>query len=135
MDRKEFLSSLGISATSLLLASCLGSCSKQSSNSTSNPVDFTLDITQYPALSSAGGFIYKNGVIIAKTSTGTLIAVAQACTHEGYDVQFEVGNNDFRCPRHGARFSTTGSVLQGPANYPLKQFTVTESGNSIRIQG
>ena len=133
MDRKEFLSSIGLSASSLIVATCVGSCKKSSASGPT--VDFTIDLTQYPALNNAGGYVYLNGVIIAKTSSGTLIAVSAACTHEGANVQYQNANNQFYCPRHGAKFNTSGGVTQGPASTPLKQYTVTVNGNSVRING
>ncbi len=133
MDRKEFLSSIGFSAASLFVATCVGSCKK---DSVSGPtVDFTIDLTLYPALNNAGGYVYLNGVIIAKTSSANLIAVAAACSHEGANVQYQNNNNQFYCPRHGAKFNTSGAVTQGPASTPLKQYTVTVNGNSVRING
>jgi cytochrome b6-f complex iron-sulfur subunit len=138
MDRKEFLSSIGLSAASLVLASCLGGCKKESADPGGNPapvVDFTIDLTQNTALDNPGGFLYSNGVIIAKTTGGNLIAVSQTCTHQGSNVAFRSANNDFFCSNHGARFSTSGSVLQGPANRPLKQYNVAVNGNLVRITG
>lgn len=135
MDRKEFLSVLGFSAASMALVSCLGGCKKESNAGPT--VDFTIDITQpsYTALSTAGGFVYINGVIVAKTSAGNIIAVSQSCTHEGADVQFQNNSNRFYCPRHGATFNTSGGVTNGPASTALKQYTVTVNGNIIRING
>lgn len=138
MDRKEFLSSIGLSAAALLLAPCMGGCKKESTNSGGDPapaVDFTIDLTQTPALDNPGGFIYRNGVIIAKTTAGNLIAVSQSCTHQGGNVAYRSANNDFYCSNHGARFSTGGSVLQGPATRPLKQYSVSVNGNSVRVTG
>jgi cytochrome b6-f complex iron-sulfur subunit len=133
MDRKEFIASIGFSAASVFLAACVGGCAKSSAAS----VDFTFDLTdpQYAALNVAGGYVYSNGVIIAKTTSGSIIAVSEACTHEGATVQFQSNNNRFYCPRHGATFNTSGGVTGGPANSSLKQYTVTINGNSVRVNG
>ena len=135
MDRKEFLSSLGFSAASLMIASCLGGCEKKSVSAPS--VDFTIDISQAPynVLATAGNAVSKDGVIIAKTMNGDIIAVSQACTHEGINVTFQANNDRFYCSGHGATFSTSGAVTKGPANSALKQYTVTINGNLIRING
>jgi len=133
MDRKDFLSTLGFSAASLVLASCIGGCSKESAAT----VDFTIDISQpeYAALNAPGGYIYSNGVIVAKTSSGSIIAVSQACTHEGAAVQFQNSSSRFYCPRHGATFNTTGAVTNGPAQTAVKQYTVTITGTNVRVNG
>ena len=112
MDRKDFLSALGLSAASLIVTSCLGSCSKEQA---APVVDFTIDISQaqYAALNAPGGYVYVNGVIIAKTNSGAIIAVSQACSHEGAAVQFQNNSNRFYCPRHGATFNTSGAATGG----------------------
>jgi cytochrome b6-f complex iron-sulfur subunit len=39
------------------------------------------------------------------------------------------------CGAHGSAFSTTGAVVNGPANSPLRQYHVAVSGNMITITG
>lgn len=142
MDRKEFLSALGYSSGALFFASCLGGCTKSDNPAdAANPaqpvVDFTLDLTraENAPLLSNGGYVYANGVIVAKTVSGTFIAVAQACTHQGTSVQYQSSNNGFYCPNHGANFSATGTVVNGPAPTALKQYTVVVTGNNIKVTG
>jgi len=88
MDRKQFLEQIGLGSAAILVGMCMGGCSKTEGGGTTTPpssVDFTLDLTSatYSALNTTGGFIYKDGLIVAKTVSGTFIAVAAACTHQG----------------------------------------------------
>ncbi len=135
MDRKEFLALVGTSVAAITLASCLGSCKKQNNNQPS--VDFTLDLTSASnsALASNGGYLYSNNVIVARTLTGTYIAVAQACTHAGVSVVYQSSSNSFYCNAHGSAFSSSGSVTSGPAGSSLKQYTCTLSGTSLHVTG
>ncbi len=144
MERKEFLNALGVSAASLLLATCLGGCSKSGDtpgmgNTPPPPsgVDFTLNLTQpeNANLGSNGGFIYKDGIIVARTTSGNYIAVAMACTHQGTAVVFDGPNNRFVCNNHGSLFSTTGVVNNGPASTNLKQYSTTLTGSMLRVFG
>ena len=139
MKRKDFFKALGVSSATVIFASCLNGCSKSSNSNTVTPpnVDFTLDINlpANAALKNNGGYIYSNGVIVAKTVAGDIIAVSQACTHEGVSVQYQQNKNQFYCPSHGALFSTSGGVVSGPVNAALKQYAVTITGNLIRISG
>jgi cytochrome b6-f complex iron-sulfur subunit len=140
MDRKQFLEQIGLGSAAILVGMCMGGCSKTEGGGSTTPpssVDFTLDLTSatYSALNTTGGYIYKDGLIVAKTVTGTFIAVAAACTHQGTNVQYQSNNNRFYCPNHGAAFSTTGSVLVGPASTALKQFTTQLTGTSLRVFG
>ena len=144
MRRYEFLSVLGVSAGTVMLAPFLASCSKSSMNTTTPPVvtppiDFTLDLTQpaNSALTSNGGYLINNGVIIARTSTGDFVAVQSACTHQGYTLEFDNVNTRFHCPNpavgHGSNFASTGSVINGPAISALKKYSTTLTGNSLRV--
>ena len=135
MDRKEFLSLIGMTAGGVVLSACFGSCQKETTSPSTVSKDFTLDLTQTSnaALKNNGGYLVTNGVIVAKTTSGAYIAVTSACTHEGTTVSFDSGNNRFHCSNHGANFSTTGAVLNGPANTDLQQFKTSLSGNSLRI--
>ena len=131
MNRKEFLSLVGIGATGDFVASCLSACKKENNNT----IDFTLDLSSSAnsALSANGGYVVSQGVIVAKTSAGDYIAVSAACTHEGVNVQFQSSSNRFHCPAHGANFTTTGTVQNGPANSPLTKYNTSLSGNILRV--
>ncbi len=133
MDRKEFLSQIGIGAAALLVPVCIGglsSCKKK--NTAPTNVDFTID-TSTGALASNGGFLVKNSVIVARTNAGTFIAVSAACTHQGTNVNYNATNNLFVCPNHGAIFDPTGAVIQGPATTNLTKYNTTLTGTSLRV--
>ena len=135
MNRKEFLSQVGIGAAALILPACLTGlegCKKKTNPSSPANVDFTLD-TSTGALASNGGTLVRSGVIVARTSSGSFIAVSVACTHEGTSVNYSSTNNNFVCPNHGAKFESGGSVTQGPASTSLTKYNTTLSGTSLRV--
>jgi len=86
-------------------------------------------------LQNNGGFYVDtaNNVIIAKTTSGMLIAVSSLCTHQSVTLEFQGNNNRFYCPGHGSNFNTAGTVLNGPATAPLKSFKTALSGSLLRI--
>jgi cytochrome b6-f complex iron-sulfur subunit len=136
MNRKEFLSLVGIGSAAFVLSQCLSGCQPMNSIPTApTNVDLTLDLTNptYGALKSNGGYVYNNGVIVARTVSGTYIAVSQYCTHAGGTVIYDSKNNDIYCPVHGSVFSASGSVIQGPAGSPLVKYNTSLSGNSLRV--
>ena len=139
MDRKEFLSLLGYSAASLSMMACLGGCTKNSdvSSNTTGPsgIDFTLDLSQTAnaALNTNGGYVYKNGVIVARTKAGQYIAVQQICTHESNSVVYQASYSRFYCDRHGATFAETGAVTGGPAPRALTQYNTSLTGTVLRV--
>jgi cytochrome b6-f complex iron-sulfur subunit len=133
MERKEFLAMLGASA-GLAVLGCLGACKKESTASPQS-VNFTLDLSD-PAnsvLTQNGGYLVRDGVIVAKTSGGEYIAVAAACTHQGTTLQYQGSSSRFFCPNHGSTFSNSGAVINGPATSSLKKYNTSLNGNSLRI--
>lgn len=136
MDRKEFLSQVGIGAAALLVPACLGGLSGCSSTPTvpaaPTNVDFTLDVST-GALATKGGYLATKGLVVAYTNAGTYIAVSAACTHEGTTVQFVGSSNNFRCATHGSTFNTAGQVTLGPASRALATYNTTLNGTSLRV--
>ena len=72
---------------------------------------------------SAGSFL------VAHVAQDSFTALTAICTHltcfiTGY------ANGTFVCPCHGSQFSTSGSVIQGPAAAPLRQYQ-TQYANGV----
>ncbi len=135
MERREFLSFVGIGAAAAACNYCLSGCTVKDTGITAPAnVDFTLDLTNgaYSALKNVGGYVYNSGVIVANSSSG-YIAVSSACTHQGNTIIFDGTNNLFYCPAHGSRFTTTGAVINGPATSALGRYNTTLTGNSLRV--
>jgi cytochrome b6-f complex iron-sulfur subunit len=138
MDRKDFLSQVGVGAAAFLAPICLGGiagCGKSSKNSTPSApsnVDFTLDVSS-GALASNGGYLVSQGILVARTNSGTFLAVSAACTHEGTSVTYNAANNNFVCPNHGAKFSSSGMVTLGPATTNLKSYNTSLTNSTLRI--
>jgi cytochrome b6-f complex iron-sulfur subunit len=138
MDRKEFLSMLGIGAAAAAISLCVESCSKAQTTKTAPTVDFKLDLNQSSnqALLTNGGSLSVQGVIVAKTNAGVYIAVSQACTHQGTSILYRPSNNDFVCPAHGSTFGPSGAVGVGPAMVNLKSYTTQlQAGNILHVYG
>jgi cytochrome b6-f complex iron-sulfur subunit len=147
MERKDFIEKVGLSAASILIFGCMQGCSKSdtpapsqptgSNNNPPKPIDFTINITNnpYTSLNTAGGFYIDktNNIMIARTIANEFLAVSSLCTHQQATIDFEPSSNRFSCSAHGSVFSTTGTVLNGPAAAPLKQYKTSLSGNNLRV--
>lgn len=154
MERDEFLAKFGMG----LLAVCTGcvvGCGKSPGNDPApsdngnNPPVTNPPVTNPPAngnlitadlngeLTSVGSSKTGNGVILVRTGTGnaagSFTAVQQACTHEGTSINYNNTQGIFICPNHGSQFSTSGSVIQGPAATALRKFTVTVTGTTLAV--
>jgi len=95
----------------------------------------TLDLTNpsYSVLNTAGGSVIYLGVIIANTGAGGFVALSSACTHAGCTISYNNSAKNFPCSCHGSLFSTTGSVLNGPAATALKSYSVSKSGDILTV--
>jgi Rieske Fe-S protein len=54
-------------------------------------------------------------VAVYREENGTTHAVSPVCTHLGCHVHWNGAERSWDCPCHGARYSPTGKVLNGPA--------------------
>ncbi|HEX3386101.1 MAG TPA: Rieske (2Fe-2S) protein [Mucilaginibacter sp.] len=137
MEREEFLKLIGAGTTSIALFYC-ASCSKHSENpAITGPsgVNFTLDLTD-PAnasLLNIGGSLAKNGVLVARTSSGSYIAVQQSCTHESFSLIYHVSAQLFLCNKHGAAFNENGIVVNPPATKNLTVYNTKLTGNLLAV--
>lgn len=144
MERQEFLRLLSTAGVAVCAGCTLESCSKSDSPTPNNPggggsttVDFTIDLSDSAnaALITDGGFAYKSGIIVVclNASTKTFTAVSQTCTHQGFTIGFDAANGNFLCTNHGSRFSTAGTVVNGPATINLRKYNTSVSGNILRV--
>jgi len=143
MERKEFISILGVGAGSIIISSCLGACGKSDSPSPSpgptpgpgGKVDFTLDVSTNSNLNTKGWTI-QNSVIIAKNGSA-YIALSGICTHQQNLLTYSPANNTFPCSQqdaaHGSVFNADGERIAGPATGNLKKYNTTLTGNTLRV--
>ena len=84
----------------------------------------TINISEYPALQSVGGYaMISSNVIVIRTSNSKFTALNTICTHKKCDVDFN--GKKFECPCHGSEFSKFGKVLNGPAKKNLKKYSTS----------
>ncbi|HOW09795.1 MAG TPA: Rieske (2Fe-2S) protein [Bacteroidales bacterium] len=140
MTRRDLIQKVLIGGTTfLVIPSVMASCSKDNSGDpgtggNGNGNKLTLDLTdaKYAALNNSGGFVNVQGIIVANTTAG-YVALDNTCTHQGCGIAYSAASNNFPCPCHGSVFSTTGSVINGPATVALKSYSVSKSGNTLTI--
>jgi Rieske Fe-S protein len=85
------------------------------------------DIPVGEAISATGP---DGGKIILVRPTATTVAAYSAiCTHQGCIV--EPAGKELDCPCHGSVFDLKGAVLNGPAQRPLRQISVSVSGQDV----
>ena len=140
LTRNDFLRLVGTSIGVIAFTNCVSACGKESVDAKpAATVDFTINWTKspYDNLQTKGGYVVEQGVIIAQTQAGTLVAVSANCTHAQAKLVFQGGVNRFYCPLHQSAFSTGGAVQNGPATTALTTYRVTlnPATGDIRVQG
>lgn len=131
MERRSFLKTACACCGAMAALSILEqSCKKEDTS-----VNFTVDLNDSAnaALNNAGGYIYKNSVIVICVSAGSYVALAQACTHEGCTVAYNSSQSKVTCACHGGVFNTNGTVVSGPPPSALQKFNVSQSGTVLTI--
>jgi cytochrome b6-f complex iron-sulfur subunit len=93
-----------------------------------------IDLTSQAALAVNGGWLL---VIDAQTLVvnvgGSYRALTSVCTHSACDRNWTFGSSKFTCTCHGSEFDTSGNVLQGPANQPLRSYTTGLNGTVLTV--
>lgn len=136
MNRRELIRNIAAGTATIFIApSLLNSCQEDQPDP-ENPDNktLTIDLTSgnNSSLGSAGGAKVIDNVIIINTGDG-FIALSSVCTHQGCQVTYDHGAENLPCPCHGSIFSTSGSVLNGPASSPLKKYEVVQEGDILTI--
>lgn len=137
MKRRELIKNIAAGTVTLFVVpAALTSCEKEDLDPDvppgSNELNIDLTLSKYSNLGSEGGFVIEENVIIINTGE-SFIALSSLCTHQSCQVGYNHGNGNLPCPCHGSVFSTTGSVLEGPASSPLKKYTVSQEGDILTI--
>ena len=141
MNRRQLVQKFLVGGTVLVIApSVLESCVKMSTDigtlsggpTTGSTLNVDLSLSQNSALNSAGSSMIIQNILIINTGQN-IVALSSICTHQGCTVGYNATNGDIECPCHGSVFSTSGSVLAGPAFTALHYYPVTKSGTVLTI--
>lgn len=144
MNRRDLIQRVVMGTTVLVLSpSILQSCTKEPAdnpgitpaggNPPSGKIELDLTVASNSSLTSTGGSMIVQGIIIVNTGNGNYAAFGSACTHQGTTIGYNASAGKFICPQHGSEFSISGSVVNGPATTALKGYPVSKSGNILTI--
>jgi cytochrome b6-f complex iron-sulfur subunit len=148
MDRRTFLSWVGVGALASSLPVALAACTPEKTDTTAVQPDsaapartdgFTV-VGTVKDLDRAGFIQDKNFaagsllVIHDPKDKSKLVAVNSTCTHKGCAVDWKGDVKEFVCPCHGSQYKPDGSVAKGPASKPLATFTVKTEGDSVLVK-
>jgi cytochrome b6-f complex iron-sulfur subunit len=138
MNRRDVIQRVLVGGAILVVApSLLQSCSK---DSTTDPggggvgtkLDLDLSLPANASLLNTGGSLIVQNILVINTGE-KYVALTSICTHQGCTVGYNSVADNIQCPCHGSVYSTTGSVINGPAPSALTSYPVKVTGNVISI--
>ena len=150
MDRRIFLKWFGLGWLAAAVPGCVSTLKASSGGAvaaeTTAPATLaqagaraSVPVGQVSALKQTGALLNARTplgpvmVIQDPANTSQLHAVNPTCTHQGCQVNWRNGQQDFYCPCHGARFAADGQVLQGPARTPLTTYATHVENDTIFV--
>ncbi len=97
-------------------------------------VILSLDLaeTANAVLKTVGGYIIKNRIVVAQTSTGNYVAATQTCSHEPKN-RVIYRDKEWYCTDHGARYTLQGAGLNSKGSRGLTVYKVTQIGQILYI--
>ena len=93
--------------------------------------EIVIDTRQVPDLMNEGSAVkiidsrIKDSIIIANTGKNVFVALSIACTHNGFEVEYNHDQKIFKCISVSrAEFSCDGKVINGPPNRALASYPI-----------
>jgi cytochrome b6-f complex iron-sulfur subunit len=135
INRHEFLRKLGFAGSALAavyFSGHLQSCTNDRVNPA--PTNLTLDLSspENAVLKNNGGYLVRQGVVIARSNTGAYIAATLTCSHEGKN-QITYQTDHFYCTAHGARYDNNGKGLNSEGKNGIAVYTTSLSGSILTV--
>lgn len=95
------------------------------------------EIEELSSMAPGEGRVVKyhdESVALHKDAHGGVHAVRPICTHLGCSVTWNMAEQSWDCPCHGARYSPDGEVLNGPASEDLERISVEDQQSAPKEQ-
>lgn len=140
MDRRTFLSWVGMGWLAASLPVALVACNSETPSASSPAAaprsDGFVQVGTVAALETGAIVLEESsiGPVAVVRNNGELVAVNPTCTHKGCIVAWQP-SGEYVCPCHQSKFSPTGAVLgEGPATVPLKVLQAKIEGDAVLVK-
>jgi len=143
MDRRQFLSFVGLGLIASSLPVAIAACSSKNKNNqtNSNPDNNNnnnnlINLGLISKLEQEGQLLNKDQeiIVIKNPDNDQLIALSAKCDHKGCLVNWKPDQKIFECPCHEAQFAIDGKVLKKPATSDLKIYSAINQNGSIFVK-
>jgi len=114
-------------------------------------LSINLELPLYYTLNNPGNFVYEDGagnkgIIIMHGFDGNFYALERTCPFQPFDdcsrVKLDSNTYSYRCGKNTiagfekcceSKFQYDGALVQGPAQFNLKSYRISKSGNYLYI--
>jgi cytochrome b6-f complex iron-sulfur subunit len=155
MQRREFLTWVGVGSMASSLPIVLAACTDSTAATKPSPKASAKPTASPSIAARKDGFtvvgtvaaLTKNGVIkVAPTAIPgakpmvvvpqgkTVAAIETTCSHRGCTLEWNTTDKALVCPCHGAKFGTNGKGIAGPSGTPIKTYTAKIEGQSVLVK-
>lgn len=147
MDRRTFLSWVGVgtlaSSLPVVLAACTSSDSPEASTPESSPAanaDGFTEVGTLADLESAGSIVQEDFagapliVILNPEDKTQVVAFKNKCSHQQCPVDWNAEGGTLDCGCHGSKFKADGTVANGPAKDPLPTYEAKLEGDTVLVK-
>lgn len=152
MDRREFLSWVGVGALASYLPVAIAACSPQTEeeqkvetktetktetkSKTTTGASKLLAVGTIEELDKGGQILNREEkiIVVRNPENAKIIALNATCPHLNCLVEWEAKDKNIKCPCHGSRFAPDGELLKGPAGKDLPNYEVKEENGSILVK-
>ncbi|NJR49690.1 MAG: ubiquinol-cytochrome c reductase iron-sulfur subunit [Leptolyngbyaceae cyanobacterium CSU_1_3] len=154
MDRRTFLSWVGVgwvaSSLPVALAACSANSQSDSPQSNNSQGKSTAGNNRSDGFQTVGAIAdldKSQQILVEQFSAGPVlvirnpldpkgvVAVNPTCPHQGCLVTWKSERKSFACPCHASQFAADGKVVQGPATKALSTYEAKIEGTSVLVKG
>jgi cytochrome b6-f complex iron-sulfur subunit len=141
--RRQFVQRTGTAAVAAAVAACGGGDGATGPGGGGNgggncnpaPGDVTIPLPAVgQTVNISGVGLGCQGVAVTRQSDTSVVAVSRQCTHQQCTVGLPPGpGQNMTCPCHGSVFTTSGSVVNGPATASLRSYASRIEGSNVVV--
>lgn len=152
VNRRQFLRLAGATAACMCVGALgtSGCSSKSASNTPPAPEGsywirdgkVTMSLPQVEMLAPVGGAVklalnaggLDRKIIIVHSADAEYRAFTDSCTHNGKELNYLHEEGRLACCGRSSQFDLDGNVLRGPAETPLRQYSLWQTGEELVIE-
>jgi cytochrome b6-f complex iron-sulfur subunit len=136
MDRRTFLSWVGVGTLASSLPAVIAACSQYFTETT--PTTKLITVGNISELDN-NRFIFNETdlsqpiLVFRNSKTQNIVAIDPKCTHQGCNVEFNNERQLLICPCHNSQFFLDGTVAKQPAKQSLITYETKQEGELIIV--